>query len=95
MQLVVLQHERYTCTRSLTFVFAAKLICANRPLRPFKLLFDGVYALRAVTSKSNRNSNGALQLRSPRRCPRSRTESRSATWCPAHDHRGLSIRDRR
>lgn len=59
MQLVVLQHERYTCTRSLTFVFAAKLICANRPLRPFKLLFDGVYALRAVTSKSNRNSNGA------------------------------------
>ena len=40
-------------------MFAAKLICANRPLRPFKLLFDGVYALRAVTSKSNRNSNGA------------------------------------
>jgi len=33
-------------------VNVATLILANRPLRPFKLLFAGVYALRAVTTRS-------------------------------------------
>ena len=50
----MLQHDGTTCTRSVTSVFAAKLICANRPLMPFFDASAALYADRFVTSRSNR-----------------------------------------